>query len=33
VRAKKVGAAEFEAINISKVLPHGEWNYIISPKR
>jgi hypothetical protein len=31
LRAKKVDDKEFEAINISRILPHGEWNYIIAP--
>lgn len=32
VRARKVGDVEFEVINILKIEPHSEWNYIISPK-
>jgi hypothetical protein len=31
LRAKKVDDKEFEVINISRILPHGEWNYIIAP--
>jgi hypothetical protein len=29
--AKKIGGNEFKLINILKIPPHGEWNYIISP--
>jgi len=30
---KKVDDREFGAINISRILPHGEWNYIIFPTK
>jgi len=33
LRAKKVGAEEFKAINISKIGLHGEWNYMITPTK
>jgi hypothetical protein len=29
--AKKVNDEEFESIHISKIPPHSEWNYVISP--
>jgi hypothetical protein len=29
--AQKVSDTDFEAINIFKILPHCEWNYIIAP--
>ena len=29
----KVDDKDFESINISKIQPHGEWNYIISPEK
>lgn len=29
----KVDDIEFNLINISKILPHGDWNYIISPAK
>ena len=28
---QKVSYDDFETINIRKILPFGEWNYIISP--